>query len=55
MNNQSKKSSSQSLTDTPKNPTQEELEASLNRAEFPTASHMSKEIFGEHPDEATNS
>ena len=34
----------------PDNPTQAELEASLENAEFPRAAHMAKEIFGESPD-----
>ena len=32
------------------NPTAQELEASLEDADFPRASHMAKEIFGESPD-----
>ena len=34
----------------PENPTDAELEATLEDAEFPRASHMAKEIFGESPD-----
>ena len=33
----------------PENPTDAELEASLENAAFPRASHMAKEIFGETP------
>ncbi|WP_298915994.1 hypothetical protein [uncultured Algimonas sp.] len=33
----------------PENPTRAELSASLEEAEFPRASHMAKEIFGENP------
>ncbi|MGB3457614.1 MAG: hypothetical protein WBG08_10875 [Litorimonas sp.] len=33
----------------PANPTDAELKASLEDAEFPRASHMAKEIFGESP------
>ena len=35
--------------ETPENPSEEELKASLDKAEFSQASHMSKEIFGENP------
>jgi hypothetical protein len=41
-----------SATDTvpvPENPSNAELSASLEDAEFPRASHMAKEIFGESP------
>ena len=34
----------------PENPTAEELQATLEDADFPRASHMAKEIFGESPD-----
>ena len=34
----------------PENPTKAELKASLEDADFPRASHMAKEIFGESPD-----
>ena len=33
----------------PENPTKAELKSSLEDAEFPRASHMAKEIFGENP------
>jgi deferrochelatase/peroxidase EfeB len=33
--------------ETPENPTKAELEKSLEQAEFPAASHMSKMMFGE--------
>lgn len=33
----------------PENPTHAELKSSLEKAEFPRASQMSKEIFGESP------
>ena len=33
----------------PENPTREELKSSLEHADFPRASHMAKEIFGESP------
>ncbi|MEM7729276.1 MAG: hypothetical protein AAF311_08375 [Pseudomonadota bacterium] len=33
----------------PANPTDAELKSSLEDAEFPRASHMAKEIFGESP------
>ncbi|MGB6231699.1 MAG: hypothetical protein WBF53_16400 [Litorimonas sp.] len=36
----------------PENPTQAELKGSLEDAEFPRASHMAKEIFGESPKHA---
>lgn len=44
--------SADSPTDTvpvPENPTRAELKDSLEQAEFPRASHMAKEIFGERP------
>ncbi|GLQ21168.1 hypothetical protein ACFFUB_06600 [Algimonas porphyrae] len=33
----------------PENPSPAELKASLEDADFPQASHMAKEIFGENP------
>ena len=33
----------------PENPTKAELKTTLEDAEFPRASHMAKEIFGESP------
>ncbi len=33
----------------PENPTKAELKRSLKDADFPRASHMAKEIFGENP------
>ena len=44
------------LKETPENPTEAELETSLEQAEFPAASRMSKLMFGEEPtsDETTD-
>lgn len=37
------------------NPTTKELQASLADADFPRASQMAKEIFGEQPDDTSAS